>query len=107
MEDVYSLLSHAVSKERHDEHTVFLTGDLCQMASQGNFLRSHGIDVQYNDVYPCVMPCDRERTFKLIWEYGCDGWWHYLDIFVELGLCTKEKFMDRLKKQVESRKEEK
>lgn len=92
------MLVQAKKNESHEEYSIWLTGDLCQMHAQHKFLISHGIDVQFNNVYPYVRECDKEKTFQLIWKYKCDGWWHYDKEYAELGICTKEEFKETLNK---------
>jgi len=91
-----NMLIQAKKDESHEEYSIYLTGDLCQMAAQSTFLKLHGIDVQFNNVYPCVQECDKQETFQLIWKYRCNGWWHYDEQYAELGICTKEEFKEIL-----------
>jgi hypothetical protein len=93
---VINILGQAKKNERHDEHTVYLDGDLCQMAAQATFLKNHGIDVEFNNVYPCVKESEKEEAFQLIWKFKCNGWWNYRDEFAELNICTKEEFKKTL-----------
>ena len=58
---VAGIMRQAKKDERHEEHTVHLTGDLCQMAAQSTFLKNLGVDVQFNNVYPCVKECDQQE----------------------------------------------
>ncbi len=99
------MLKQAKKDERHEEHTVHLTGDLCQMNAQSVFLKSHGIDVQFNNVYPCVKECEKKETFELLWKYKCHGWWHYSSQYVKLGICTDAEFMETLSKWYEAHNE--
>jgi len=89
---VLNILATAKRDERHDEHTVYLKGDLCQMAAQATFLKNHGIDVEFNNVYPCVKESEKQDTFELLWKFKCNGWWNYADTYEELNICTKEEF---------------
>jgi len=98
---VAGILKQAQKDERHEEHTVYLSGDLCQMAAQATFLRNLGIDIQFNNVYPCVRVCDAEEAFQMIWKYKCNGWWHYSNQYVELGICTEDEFKETLSKWCE------
>ena len=95
-EGVFDMLSQAKKNESNESYSIHLDGDLCQMSAQHKFLKSRGVDVQFNNVYPCVRPCDKEITFKLIWEYRCDGWWLYQKKYAELDICDKEEFMKTL-----------
>lgn len=95
---VMNILGQAKKNERHDEHTVYLDGDLRQMAAQATFLKNHGIDVEFNNVYPCVKESEKKETFQLIWKFKCDGWWNYMVKYIELGICTKEEFKKTLDK---------
>lgn len=100
----FDMLVQAKKDERHEEYSVYLDGDLCQMSAQARFLQSFGgIDVKFNNVYPCVRPCDKEQTFKLLWKYKCEGWWNYQDIYEELGICSKEEFKETLTKWCEEK----
>jgi len=92
------MLIQGKKNESHKEYSVYLTGDLCQMAAQAKFLKYHGVDFKFNNVYPCVKLCDKKKTFKLLWDYKCDGWWNYRDEYAELGICDKEKFKETLEK---------
>jgi hypothetical protein len=98
------MLSQANKNECHKEYSIYLDGDLCQMSAQAKFLKNHGVDVQFNGVYACVRPCDKERTLKLIWEYQHDGWWLYQKEYTELGICDKEEFMKTLNKWCDDKK---
>ena len=97
------MLAQASLDERNEDYSICLDGDLCQMSAQANFLRSHGIDVKFNNVYPCVRPCDKEKVFKLIWDRKCDGWWHYQKEYAELGICDKEEFKETLNRWCDSK----
>ncbi len=102
---VISILGQAKKNEQHDEHTVYLDGDLSQMAAQATFLKNHGIDVQFNNVYPCVKESEKEEPFQLIWKLRCNGWWNYEDQYAELGICTNEEFKQTLSKWCDDQKE--
>jgi hypothetical protein len=102
----FDMLMQGKKNESHEEYSVYLTGDLCQMSSQARFLKYHGVDFKFNNVYPCVKPCDREKTFKLLWKYKCDGWWNYQAEYAELGICDKEEFMKTLNKWCDDKKDE-
>ena len=95
---VLNILAQAKKDETHEEHTVYMQGDLYQMASQVTFLKNHGLDVKFNNVYPCVKESEKEEAFQLIWKYKCNGWWNYEAQFVELGICTKKEFKEILSK---------
>jgi hypothetical protein len=84
------LLKSAITDERNEEYSFFLSGDLSQMSNQRTFLSNRGFSLKQNNVYPCLRKCDVEKAMKLIWEQKADGWWHYCDKYVELNICTKE-----------------
>ena len=98
-----NMLVQARKNESNKDYSISLTGDLCQMSAQTKFLKEHGVDVKFNNVYPCVRPCDKEKTFLLIWTYKCDGWWNYKEEYEELNICSKEKFKTTLKKWCEDK----
>lgn len=101
------MLYQAKRNECNEEYSVYLNGDLYQMSAQARFLKSFGgIDVKFNNVYPCVRPCDKEKTFKLMWKYKCEGWWHYENEYVELKLCTNEEFKTIFNKWYDDKKDE-
>ena len=102
---VYDILAQAKKNERYEEHTVHLSGDLCQMAAQATFLKDYGIDVEFNNVYPCVRESEKEDAFKLIWKYKCSGWWNYENEYAELGIATKDVFREALRKWCEDQKD--
>ena len=96
---VFSLLSSAANDprgERNQEYAFLLSGDLCQMSTQEDFLRAQGFDVARRNVYPALKSEDVERALRLIWERRCDGWWNYEHKYVELGICTKEEYDEAL-----------
>jgi hypothetical protein len=95
---MYDLLNAAINNERDNNYSFFLQGDLCQMATQRLFLSKRGFDLKQNNVYPCLKQCDVERALTTIWIYKPDGWWHYSDEYVKYNICTKEEFMNTLKK---------
>lgn len=98
------MLIQAKKDEKHKDYSIWLEGDLCQMSAQNEFLIAHGISVKFNNVYPCVRPCDKKKTFQLFWDYKCDGWWHYFREYEELEICTKEEFQRALDIQCERSK---
>ena len=91
-----NLLTSASNGDSSKTHTFFLNGDLSQMSIQKNFLSRRGFSIQQNDVYPCLKPEDTKEALKAIWENRIEGWWHYKDKYVELGICQKEDFDKRL-----------
>ncbi len=97
---MYNLINSAANNESNKSHTFFIDGDLLQMSEQKRFLQSRGFNVQQNNVYPCLRQEDVERALKLIWENRVEGWWHYEEKYVELGICTKEEFWARLNNSV-------
>ena len=99
------MMMKGIDDERNDDYSVYLKGDLHQMNNQEQFLSHYGISVKFNNVYPCVRPCDTEITFRLLWDNKCDGWWHYASQYVELGICTQEEFSEVLTQQVVKRLE--
>lgn len=92
------LLKSASDDERNETHSFLLSGDLCQMSAQRNFLQSRGFNVKQNNVYPSLKESDVENALKLIWEQRVEGWWHYEERYKKHGICTKEEFWDRLNK---------
>jgi len=91
-----NLLNAAVNKETNEKYNFFLSGDLCQMSTQRNFLSNRGFDLKQNDVYPCLKDCDKKMALKLIWENKVEGWWHYKDEYIKLNICKKEDFNKKL-----------
>ena len=89
---VTDIIKSGCDDDKNKDFTFYLDGDLCQMSAQKDFLQEKGIETQQNNVYPCVRECDKEKALSLIWEFRCKGWWHDEKQFVELGICTKEKF---------------
>lgn len=99
MSDRFSVTSMLVSAatKRDDRAIYTLTGDLCQMANQGNFLQKAGFRVGMIDVYPGLhTEDDFKAALKAIWDNGVDGWWHYEKQYIKYGICTKEDFAIRL-----------
>lgn len=91
-------LLYAAANHRNDQGYAFsLTGDLCQMVSQKNFLLEHGFIIGQSDVYPLIKEEDLKPSLTAIWEYKVEGWWHYCKKYVELGICTEEEFKEALK----------
>ncbi len=103
--DVFDMIQQGIKDESNENYSIYLSGDLCQMSAQADFLRSHGVDVEFNNVYPCVKECDKKEVFQLIWHHKCDGWWHYDKQYAELGICTKEKFKETLHNWCDSKNE--
>ena len=97
----FDMIARGIANESNEEYSVYLKGDLCQMDAQHKFLTRWGISVKFNNVYPCVRECDKEKTFKLLWEKRCDGWWHYDAQYVALGICTPDEFSAALTRQCE------
>ncbi len=88
------------------EYSFFLGGDLCQMGNQKNFLQAKDFDVQQRDVYPVLKEADKEKALRAIWESRCDGWWHYEEQYIKLGICTAEEFKETLDIQCAQSREE-
>lgn len=86
------LLKSAIDNKRSEDLTFFLSGDLCQMSSQRNFLNSRGIQTRQNNVYPCLRQADVAEALRLIWTNKADGWWHYRDSYILHSICTGEEF---------------
>ena len=74
------------------------------MSNQKVFLVHRGFKVAQNDVYPCLKAEDEKAALQAIWDYKCDGWWHYLDEYVKHGICTQEQWKKELSDQVEAEK---
>ena len=91
-----NLLRAAIDKEKNQEYSFFLDGDLNQMSVQRSFLNKHGIETKQNNVYPCLKEEDVSKSLKLIWEFEVDGWWHYKKEYVKYNICTEEEFINRL-----------
>lgn len=90
-----SLIGAAIDKERNEDYTFFLSGDLNQMSIQKSFLNNIGIETKQNDVYPCVKEVDKSAALKAIWDNRVEGWWHYKDEYVKYSICTEKEFKDR------------
>jgi hypothetical protein len=90
---MYNLLESAIKDEHNKEFTFFLQGDLCQMSSQRSFLNSRGVETKQNNVYPCVRSCDISKALGLIWESKTEGWWHYMDEYIQHSICTKDEYI--------------
>lgn len=93
---MYDLIDSAINNERSEKFTFFLDGDLCQMASQRNFLNSRGIETRQNNVYPCLRWDDVEKALSLIWRNNVEGWWHYKELYVKYNICSEEEFREKL-----------
>ncbi len=100
------MIVQAGKDERHEDYSVYLTGDLCQMSTQAKSLQSRGISVKFNNAYPCVKPCDEEKVFQLIWEHKCEGWHHYIKQYEKFSICTQEQFSKVLNAQCDREREE-
>ena len=94
---MFDLIKAGVSDTKSMGFDFFLDGDLCQMAIQKRFLSSRGVETQQNNVYPCLRQSDVPMALKMIWDNKVEGWWHYQEKYAELGICTKEEFLNRLK----------
>jgi hypothetical protein len=94
---MFNLLSSAINNESNKDYSFFLRGDLCQMTTQRSFLSNRGFDLKQNNVYPCLKQCDVKNALTAIWTYKPEGWWHYVDEYVEYDICTKEDFLNSLK----------
>lgn len=95
---IHDLLGSATSNEdAGSNYTFSLSGDLCQMSNQKTFLLKHGFSVGQTNVYPVLKEADVKKALKLIWSFKTDGWWHYKDKYVELGICSAEDYLKALK----------
>ena len=92
---VIDLLMHHDQDDPGYRYTF--NGDLCQMATQEDFLRRAGFDIGHLDVYPAVRTEEEfNEAITLIWRHKASGWWHYKDKLVALKVCTAEEFQGRL-----------
>jgi len=82
-------LSSAGSKAPK-EYTFYIQGDLCQMGRQKDVLSAQGFSLRQSDVYPVLQEKDKQAALEVIWSTRVDGWWHYKDEMVKLGICTVE-----------------
>ena len=98
-EGVFGLLSTAQEAKASPEYTFYIKGDLCQMSSQGSFLKKYGFSVSQSNVYPVIKEEDVPKALRLIYESRVEGWWHYKEKYTELGICTPEEFDEALKIQ--------
>jgi hypothetical protein len=94
---MYDLLKSAQDDVTNKNYSFFLSGDLCQMATQRDFLNSRNIQTRQNNVYPCLRECDVEKALTLIWKSKTEGWWHYKDQYLKYKICTEEEFSNGFK----------
>jgi hypothetical protein len=80
----------------------YIQGDLNQMGLQRKHLQTRCfIEVQQSDVRPVIKQEDVKRALTSIFNNKIEGWWHYIDKYIELEICTKEQFDEELKLSVE------
>ena len=84
---LFSAGSHAPK-----EYTFYIQGDLDQMGAQKDVLKSRGFSLQQSDVYPVLQEKDIQSALLAIWLTRTEGWWHYKDEMVKLGICTVEEW---------------
>jgi len=86
------LFAHA--NKRNDEIKYTLSGgDLSTLARHASFLKEHGFDVGFNDIYPGFKTREeKERALRLLYEHRIDGWMCYKTDLIEYGICTAEEF---------------
>jgi len=88
---VGELMSAAASGRNDSGYSYYLSGDLCQMSKQKEFLSSHGMTLGQKDVYPVLeTEDDFKEALALLWKYRVAGWWNYQKQMVEYGICTKD-----------------
>jgi len=88
------------------DFNFYIQGDLNQMGLQRRFLQtSCFIEVQQSDVRPVIKQEDVKRALISIFNDKIEGWWHYLDKYIELNICTKEQFNEELKLSVKRNRE--
>jgi|WetSurMetagenome_2_1015567.scaffolds.fasta_scaffold1001102_2 hypothetical protein len=97
---VLSLLCTSNEARTPNEYTFNLSGDLCQMSTQGSFLSKQGFSVRQSNVYPVLKEEDVPRALKLIYDLNVEGWWHYKDRYIKHAICTSEDFQKKLEDQV-------
>lgn len=78
---------------------LWIEGDLCQMSNQEKSLVSAGIPFSRSDVYRIVPKEQTKKALAVIWGNKVDGWWHYLDKYVDFGICTIEEYDKALREQ--------
>jgi len=86
------LIQSAINEETSQEYNFFLQGDLCQMSTQKTFLVNRGVSTKQNNVYPCLRQMDVKMALELIYTNRVEGWWHYEQKCIDLGICTKEEW---------------
>jgi len=98
---VFDLLATSASSKASEDYKFYLSGDLCQMSSQKEFLRNRGFNVAQSNVYPVLKNEDAPAALKAIFECKIEGWWHYKEKYIELKICTSEEFDTELQIQCE------
>lgn len=94
------VVSLLFSAGRRDEGIVYLlSGDLCQMSTQEQYLANQGMNLGHNDVYPGFKTQEEYlEAIRLIWQNRIEGWWNYERELVKAGICTQNEFDGRFKK---------
>jgi len=62
------------------------------MSIKKSFLVSKGFDVSQTDVYHVLRNCDKKPALQAIWESQIEGWFHYKEDMINLGICTEEEW---------------
>lgn len=77
--------------------SYYFKGDLLQMSAQRQLLNNYGYKIIMNNVYPTVETKQEfEKAVKLIFTMKCEGWWHYKDTLIEMGICTPYEYWKSL-----------
>lgn len=101
---IYGLMMHAVNKDQAAGFAS-LQGDLNQMSIQADVLRAQGFTITFSDVYPIVQTEDDfKRALKLFWDRETPGWWHYKERMIQYGICTEERWEEKLESYCERTK---
>lgn len=101
---VLGLMGRAGSKKKSEEYTFYLKGSLSQMSEQEAHLRRIGVEATHSDVYPVIKEADVERSLRSIYICKVDGWWHYQEKYIALGICTQQEFESALHEQARADK---
>lgn len=83
------------------KNSLTIRGDLNQMFAQLRYLSEYGFKLKRSGVYGIINNEDIEKALRTLFLYSVDGWWHYEKEYIELGICTKEVFLKKLRLQIE------
>lgn len=74
-------------------------GDLKQLSAQRRHLEMCNFKIESIDVFSAVSTeAEKIQAIRSFYNHCVDGWWNYQEELIQYGICTKEEFLQKLRK---------